>query len=70
MSWREKAAAQCDPPAVAEWIAEVPFCGEEKCPQYDGKRCRVLGSRPSALCEPIVTEMARMLDGRLLRSEL
>jgi hypothetical protein len=25
---------------------------EDNCPQYDGKRCRLTGCRPSGICEP------------------
>ena len=38
----------------------VPFCSEE-CPHHDGKRCRLLGSRPDSICEPVVTQMAKAL---------
>lgn len=37
----------------------VPFCTDEKCPEYDGKRCRLTGFRPDAICEPAVIELAR-----------
>lgn len=36
----------------------VPLCSDEKCPAYDGKRCRVLGFRPSRVCEPGVQDLA------------
>lgn len=29
----------------------VGWC-DEQCGQYDGKRCRVLGYSPGAICEP------------------
>ena len=31
----------------------LPFCDEE-CGSFDGKRCRITGSRPGRLCEPFV----------------
>jgi len=39
----------------------IPHCAYEACVQYDGSRCRVLGFRPSGLCEPQVADMAREL---------
>lgn len=39
-----------------EWLHEVPWC-RESCPHHDGKRCRLLGARPSTICEPAVQEM-------------
>lgn len=30
----------------------LPKCSRDDCPQYDGKRCRELGFRPDAFCEP------------------
>jgi hypothetical protein len=38
----------------------VPRCTDE-CPMHDGKRCRALGMRPSAICEPAVMWMAKVL---------
>jgi hypothetical protein len=35
----------------------VPFCAKEDCPQYDGKRCRILGLRPDVICEPAIREL-------------
>lgn len=32
----------------------IPFCTEDECCQYDGKRCRVSGFRPGYICEPAV----------------
>lgn len=34
----------------------LPLCSREDCPQYDGKRCRVLGFRPDRFCEPQMRE--------------
>lgn len=40
-----------------QWAAsgdgEVPLC-DERCPEFDGKRCGVMGNRPGRLCEPWV----------------
>jgi hypothetical protein len=30
----------------------LPWCTRDDCPQYDGKRCREMGSRPDTFCEP------------------
>jgi hypothetical protein len=51
--------------AQPQWSDElVPFCSDEKCSQYDGKRCRVLGMRPGNICEPAVDKMAELLCHR------
>lgn len=34
----------------------LPVCSENECRQYDGKRCRAMGCRPSILCEPALVE--------------
>lgn len=39
----------------------VPLCSSEECGQYDGKRCRAMGRRPSTICEPCVERMAEIL---------
>ena len=39
----------------------IPHCSYDACAQYDGKRCGVLGYRPTSLCEPQVADMARDL---------
>lgn len=36
----------------------VPFCSEDRCPSFDGKRCEELGDRPGRICEPAVVQMA------------
>lgn len=41
---------------VVEWRDGVPICTEDRCPQYDGKRCRELGFRPDRMCEPEVRD--------------
>jgi hypothetical protein len=39
----------------------TPYCTEDKCPNYDGKRCELLGHRPETVCVPYV----RMMHGTL-----
>ncbi len=39
----------------------VPYC-DEQCPQHDGKRCRIMGCRPSSICEPEVLNLLADLD--------
>lgn len=41
----------------------TPWCDTD-CPQHDGKRCGVLGCRPSAICEPGVQDMAAAIGAR------
>ena len=41
----------------------VPRCSGH-CRQHDGKRCRIMGQRPTALCEPAVDMMADLLSRR------
>lgn len=36
----------------------VPFCSLQKCPSYDGKRCRETGHRPYDICEPAVIDLS------------
>lgn len=38
----------------------VPYC-TERCSHHDGKRCALLGCRPSVVCEPAVAGMAGIL---------
>lgn len=40
----------------------VPWCRDD-CKQHDGKRCRLLGVRPSTICEPAVRELYEMAMG-------
>jgi hypothetical protein len=48
--------------ADPDWSDDgAPRCSEE-CRFHDGKRCQLLGARPGWLCEPVVVEMARLLD--------
>jgi hypothetical protein len=42
------------------WDQGVPYCSEEKCSSYDGKRCFLTGDRPGHICEPAVSAMARL----------
>jgi len=46
---------------------KVPYCSEQ-CPQHDGKRCRIMGGRPSAICEPevlnILSDVAALRGGQ------
>ena len=44
----------------------LPLC-TESCPSHDGKRCRVLGQRPSRICEPAVEAMAERLEAKAER---
>ena len=39
----------------------VPWCSNDECPCYDGKRCYELGLRPGNICEPEVAAMAARL---------
>ncbi len=39
----------------------VPYCTTDACASYDGKRCRLMGRRPSVVCEPEVQEIAAKL---------
>jgi len=50
------------PPAMPRWDGEVPCCRYDGCVHYDGKRCVMLGERPSSLCVPVVGAMAEQLD--------
>ena len=39
---------------LPKWDTDgVPAC-DESCPQHDGKRCEIMGRRPSSVCEPAV----------------
>lgn len=39
----------------------IPLCTYEDCASYDGKRCEMLGCRPSRVCEPQVAMMAEAI---------
>ncbi len=43
--------------------AAVPYCSEQ-CPHHDGKRCRLTGGRPQAICEPAVEAMSVLLESK------
>ena len=44
--------------AEPEWTSDgQPVCSQS-CPSHDGKRCQLIGFRPSMLCEPAVVAMA------------
>jgi hypothetical protein len=56
---------QPEEPVIAEPQPEprvdqdgVPWC-ETSCQHHDGKRCEMLGQRPSSICEPAVVRLAR-----------
>lgn len=62
--WRERVEAEAggpDGPADPMWWEHLPRCSES-CRYHDGKRCELLGVRAPHMCEPVVTEMARVLD--------
>ncbi len=48
------------------WEDGLPVCTEGKCPQYDGKRCRMVGWRPDRFCEPALKTLAA--ENRRLRA--
>lgn len=35
---------------------QLPVCSFESCPAYDGKRCGLMGFRPSHFCEPALID--------------
>lgn len=41
-----------------EWTKGVPICTEDRCPEYDGKRCKMMGFRPCRICEPVVQQLS------------
>jgi hypothetical protein len=53
--------------AMPRWECGVPYCREDGCAHYDGKRCELLGQRPGAICVPAVSGMAATLDRRVER---
>jgi|SRR5690606_30565585 len=57
-----EAVAEGVPPAMPRWEGGVPCCRYDDCVHYDGKRCELLGERPSSLCEPVVAGMASDLE--------
>ena len=52
-------------PAEPEWSDEgVPWCAEDKCHHFDGKRCDLTGNRTYRLCGPTIEAMAELLSTR------
>ena len=49
-----------DRPEPAMDLDGLPRC-TENCPQHDGKRCRLLGLRPSEFCEPALEQQREAL---------
>lgn len=48
-------------PALPNWDPQgVPYCSERDCTHYDGKRCELMGQRPSRVCEPAVQALFEM----------
>jgi hypothetical protein len=43
------------------WFDNIPMCTKD-CHQNDGKRCLMLGFRPTDICEIVVSDMAKELD--------
>jgi hypothetical protein len=50
------------------WEKGVPWCTEEGCPEYDGKRCKMMGFRPCAICEPAVAQLVEQVEGATARA--
>lgn len=38
---------------LPKWAYRRAICSYEDCPNYDGKRCKLIGGRPSYICEPL-----------------
>lgn len=57
-SVRDVIRAEIDPVIGADGI---PRCHLD-CPQHDGKRCKLMGRRPDALCEPAMDDMAKVIE--------
>jgi len=60
--WQQR--AEFNAPATPTWSETklIPICSQEKCAQFDGKRCEALGHQPSNVCEPTVTQMGILLN--------
>lgn len=54
------AAVGAEPTPLPVFADKVPRCSEDSCPQYDGKRCKLMGFRPHGCCEPVIEAMADM----------
>jgi len=39
----------------------VPVCTEERCQKYDGKRCELMGARPTVFCYPALIDVMAAL---------
>ena len=50
-----------------KWEDHIPFCSHEECSSYDGKRCELMGFRPSTVCEPEVRDIVIKYDALLLK---
>lgn len=64
-SWRDDVqltAGGADGVALPNWSQDVPWCSEA-CPQHDGKRCGLIGNSAPRICEPVVTQMTKLLGG-------
>ena len=58
-----EAVAEAHTEARPEWDkGGIPWCAEDACPKFDGKRCALIGASPDRICEPMVGVMATMLD--------
>lgn len=50
-------------PFTPDWVDGLPLCPmDEKCIQYDGKRCALTGNRAGRICEPAVVDMTAELN--------
>lgn len=56
---KRKSKQKSDWSAMPRWTdnGNLPMCSEGACPEFDGKRCKILGNRPGAICEPAVIEV-------------
>jgi len=50
---------------IREDAEGVPWCGEEKCGSFDGKRCKLMGHAPEGVCVPYVQLMSSTLTKAL-----
>ena len=57
-SWRSRMLRSVD----VRFGHGVPWCTEERCRHFDGKRCGLTGFRPASICEPGVLMMGELLD--------
>jgi hypothetical protein len=47
-------------PVISERTG-LPGCSDSECLQFDGKRCRLMGTTPDSLCEPALIDMVEEL---------